>query len=53
VDAVVVREGTNFQGRYLAAMFGLVGQRILGRALDHTVRAIEPRNRKPRPGEVT
>jgi hypothetical protein len=44
LDAVVVREGKNLKGRALALVLGTVGKRVLGKALDNTVKAIEARN---------
>jgi len=44
VDVVVVREGKNIKGRGLALALGFVGQRILGKELAKTVKAIEARN---------
>jgi hypothetical protein len=46
VDAVVVRDGKNLKGRLLAAVLGLFGQRVLGKELAKTARAIEARNAK-------
>jgi hypothetical protein len=44
LDAVVVREGKNVKGRLLATALHFGGKRVLGRALDHTVEAIEQRS---------
>jgi hypothetical protein len=44
VDAVVVREGKNLKGRLLAILLRAGGQRILGKALGKTARAIEARD---------
>jgi len=44
LDAVVVREGKNLKGRALGAVLGIFGKRVLGKALDKTVKAIEARN---------
>ena len=44
VDVVVVREGKNLKGRLLGVVVGLGGKRVLGKALDKTVKAIEARN---------
>jgi hypothetical protein len=46
VDAVVVRDGKNFQGRVLGAIVGTIGKSRFEKALDHTVKAIEARNYK-------
>ena len=45
LDVVVVREGKNFKGRFLATMFRLGGQKVLERALDHTIKAVEAQQR--------
>jgi hypothetical protein len=44
VEVVVVREGKNLKGRVLGVVIGAIGHRILGKALAHTVKAIEARN---------
>jgi hypothetical protein len=44
VDAVVVREGKNLKGRALGFVVGTVGKRVLERAFENTVKAIEARN---------
>jgi hypothetical protein len=41
LDAVVVREGTTAKGRLLATALRVGGKRVLGTALDNTVKAIE------------
>jgi hypothetical protein len=46
VDAVVVREGKNLKGRALGLVLGTVGKRVLEKAFDNTIKAIEARNRK-------
>jgi hypothetical protein len=51
VDAVVVREGKNLRGRLLAIVVGIGGKRVLGKALEKTVRAIEAQNSGTRPAE--
>jgi len=48
VDVVVVREGKNLRGRLLGVVVAGVGRRVLERALDTTVRAVEARH--PGPG---
>ncbi len=50
VDAVVVRDGKNLRGRALGVMVGLFGKRLLGKAFDKTVKAIEARDSGERPG---
>jgi hypothetical protein len=44
MDVVVVREGKNFKGHVLGFLLGIVGKRVLGKAMDKTVKAIEARN---------
>src|SRR5690348_1237078 len=44
LDAVVVREGKNIKGRLLGFVLGIFGERVLGRQLERTVKAIEARN---------
>jgi hypothetical protein len=46
VDAVVVREGKNFKGQVLGFVLGTIGRRVLERAFENSVKAIEAR--KPR-----
>jgi hypothetical protein len=47
VDAVVVRQGKNLKGRLLASVLGPFGQRVLGKTLAKTIKAIEARNYQP------
>ena len=44
VDVVVVREGKNLKGRMLGLAAGLLGKRMLAKALANTAKAIEARN---------
>jgi hypothetical protein len=44
VDAVVVREGKNLQGRVLGAFVGRIGKGYLAKTLTNTVKAVETRN---------
>jgi hypothetical protein len=53
IDAVVVRDGKNFKGRALGVVLGTVGTRVLQKALDKTVQAIEARARTARTAENT
>lgn len=46
LDAVVVRDGKNFKGRALGFVLGIFGERVLGKQLEKTVKAIEARNYK-------
>jgi hypothetical protein len=53
VDLVVVREGKNFKGRVLGAMLAIVGKRVLGKAFEKTIKAIEARNNGDRGADGT
>jgi hypothetical protein len=44
IDATVIREGKNFKGRLLGIVLRTVGKRVLERAFDNSVKAIELRN---------
>ena len=44
LDAVVVREGKNLKGRVLGFVLGTIGRRVLERAFENSVKAIEARN---------
>jgi hypothetical protein len=44
LDAVVVRDGKNLKGHLLGFVLGIFGQRVLGKELEKTVKAIEARN---------
>ena len=44
VDAVVVREGKNLKGRLLGLVLGTIGKRVLEKAFESSVKAIEARN---------
>ena len=44
LDAVVVRDGKNLKGRVIGLVLGIFGERVLGRELAKTVKAIEARN---------
>ena len=44
VDVVVVRDGKNLKGRVLGFVLGTVGRRVLERAFENSVKAIEVRN---------
>jgi len=46
LDAVVVRDGKNFKGKFFAILFKAVGHKILGGAFEKTVAAIEARTEK-------
>ena len=44
IDVVIVRDGKNVKGRLLGLLFRFGGKRVLRKAFDDTVRAIEARN---------
>jgi hypothetical protein len=44
IDAVVVRDGKNLKGRVLGLILGTIGRRVLERAFENTIKAIEARN---------
>jgi hypothetical protein len=44
IDVVVVREGKNLKGRFIAIVLRTVGRNVLPKALGKTVKAIEARN---------
>lgn len=44
VQVVVVREGKNLKGRATGVLLATVGKRLLAKALEKTVRAVEARN---------
>ncbi|GIG20017.1 hypothetical protein Cch01nite_07410 [Cellulomonas chitinilytica] len=48
LDVVVVREGKNLRGRVVGVLVGTVARRVIERALDTTVSAVEARG-GPRP----
>src|SRR4051794_28047954 len=49
VDVVVVREGKNLKGRVVGLVVGTVGKRVLAKALEGTLKAIEARGAASRP----
>ena len=52
IDVVIVRDGKNIKGRVLCLVFTFFGKRVLGKAFDESVRAIEARNIATSPAEV-
>lgn len=46
IDLVVVREGKNFKGRVLGLVLRTIGRRVLERAFENSVKAIEAQNGK-------
>ena len=53
VDVVIVREGKNLKGRVLGSVLGTVGKRVLVKAFENTVKAIEARNTRARAADPT
>jgi hypothetical protein len=51
IDVTVVREGKNFKGWLLGLVLGTIGKRVLEKAFDNSVKAIEARNSLSRPRE--
>ena len=50
IDVVVVRERKNLKGRVLGFVLGTVGRRVLEKAFENSVKAIEARNGAARKG---
>ena len=44
VDVVIVREGKNAKGRFLAFVLGTVGKGVLGKAFGNSIKALEARD---------
>src|SRR5215510_5189834 len=44
IDVVVVRDGINLKGRLLGFVLGTIGRRVLEKAFENSVKAIEARN---------
>ena len=44
IDVVIIREGKNFKGRVLGFVVGTIGQGVLRKAFQNSVKAIEARN---------
>ena len=44
IDVVVVRDGKNLKGRLLGFVLGTMGKRVLEKAFENSVKAIEARN---------
>jgi hypothetical protein len=53
VDVIVVRDGKNLKGRALEIVVGIIGKSMLEKQLGKTAKAIEARNERPRPTELT
>ncbi len=48
IDVVVVRDGKNLKGRQLGFVVGTIGKRVLEKAFENSVKAMEARNGAPR-----
>ncbi|RXG85956.1 hypothetical protein [Bradyrhizobium zhanjiangense] len=46
IDVVVTRDGKNLTGRLLGFVLGTIGRRVLDKAFENSVKAIEARNGK-------
>jgi hypothetical protein len=46
IDVVVIRDGKNLRGRLLGFVLGTIGRRVLAKAFENSVTAIEARNSK-------
>ena len=46
IDVVVIRDGKNLTGRLLGFVLGTIGRRVLEKAFENSVKAIEARNDK-------
>jgi hypothetical protein len=44
IDVVVVREGKNLKGRLLGLVLGTIGRRVLEKAFENSIKALEARN---------
>jgi hypothetical protein len=44
IDVIVVREGKNFKGWLLGLVLGSIGRRVLEKAFENSVKAIEARS---------
>ena len=53
LDVVVVRDGKTLKGRALGIVLAIFGKRVLGGALEKTVKAVEARNDRPSAAEST
>src|SRR5262245_30635418 len=53
LDAVVVREGKNLKGRVLSLFLGTIGKRVLAKAFENSVKAIESRSHAATAAKVT
>ena len=46
IDVVVIRDGKNLTGRLLGFVLGTIGRRVLEKAFENSIKAIEARNNK-------
>ena len=46
IDVVVIRDGKNLKGWLLGLVLGTIGRRVLDKAFENSVKAIEARNNK-------
>ena len=53
INAVVVREGKNLKGRVLGFVLRTIGRRVLERAFQNSIKAIETRNVAARSGVIS
>jgi hypothetical protein len=53
IDVDIVREGKNLKGRVLGFVLGTIGRRVLERAFENSVKAIEARNGASKEGGAT
>ena len=49
IDVVVVRDGKNLKGLVLGFVLGTIGRRVLEKAFENSITAIEARNNKAEP----
>ena len=52
IDVAVVRDGKSLKGRVLGFVLGTIGRRVLERAFENSVKAIEARNIAAREGRA-
>jgi hypothetical protein len=52
IDVVVIRDGKNLTGRLLGFVLGTIGRRVLEKAFENSVKAIEARNKGAEPLDV-
>ena len=52
IDVVVIRDGKNLTGRLLGFVLGTIGARVLEKAFENSIKAIEARNKRAEPLDV-